>query len=287
MHPLSCATFTCRSLVHSISIYKSLFDYDVIKTGTVPESVADFWQSPNDAGASYALLAPHNGADGGFVRLIEKPAMEAQVPFQNYGWCGAEFVVEDVFALQARLENADLKILMDPKPPWAPMAAAGPDGEGWLFNTPADNNPFNYTVLPARSFVDRISIIVCACKDRVRSETFYAELLGAKPGHRAEMPLPFANRAMELPDETAYKTGAMRLGRTPFIELDQYPEGETGNSHPFESGLVLGTFHVPSLDNVNVSFLSEPAVVDDEFYEGKRCALCEGPDGERIEIIEE
>ena len=270
-----------------MSDYQHLFEYQPVKTGTLPERVAAFWQTPSDAGSRYALLAPGNGADGGFVRLLEKPNASLQTPFQHYGWCGTEFVVQDVLALQTRFEQSGIKVLMDPKPPWAPMAAIGSSGEGWLFNTPAENNPFNYTVLPARSFVDRISIIVCACRDRTRSEAFYAGLLGAKPGHRAEMPLPFANRAMQLPDETSYKTGAMRLGRMPFIELDEYPEANDGQNSAFDTGLVLATFHIASLDDLTVPFLSEPALVDEEFHGGKRTALCRGPDGELIELIEQ
>ena len=286
MHPLYMATFMTHDLAQATSSYVELFDYQTIERGTISEDLATFWQSPDSAGAPYATFAPSQGSDGGRVRLIERRELTRQVPFQRYGWCGVEFVVQDVLALQKRLQDSAIEVLMDPKPPWAPMAAIGPSGEGWLFNTPAENNPFNYTVLPAQSFVDRISIIVCACKDRSASEAFYSGLLGAKPGHRAEMPLPFANTAMKLPDSTTYKTGAMRLGRMPFIELDEYPHTVENPADDFETGLVLATLQVPSLDDTNISFLSEPSIVEASFYNGKRCALCRGPDGELIELIE-
>ena len=286
MHPLHAATFAAKDLDRSVSDYTQLLDYTAIETGRLSKSLAGFWQIPDDAGGPYAVLGPKNGADGGLVRLIERPAAPRLRPFQHYGWCGVEFVVEDVLALQKRLQDADIEILMDPKPPWAPMAAVGPNGEGWLFNTPAENNPFHYTVLPARSFVDRISIIVCACKDRQASESFYADLLNAKPGHRAEMPLPFANRSMALPEDTAYKTGAMRFGRTPFVELDQYPQAKHPPEANFGTSLALATLNVASLDNIQVPLLAGPSVFEEDFYGGKRCALYRGPDGELLELLE-
>ena len=287
-HPLHAVTITTPDLDQAVEHYAHLLAYKVRHQGKVSQSQAVSWRADAVAGARTALLDPENGAQGGLVRLIEIPEAAPAQPFQEFGWCGAEFVVQDVEDVAERFRAADLAILMEPKPPWAPLAAAGPNGEGLLFNTPAEGNPFHYDVISANSSVDRISIVVCACADRMRSEAFYAQILGAKPGHRAEMPLPFANTAMGLAPDTQYQTGAMRIKRTPFIELDQYPESTKTKQTPegtLPSGIALASFIVPSLEDVDASWLAPPCQQEDAFYGDAQSACCLGPDGQLIELI--
>ena len=221
MHPLHAATFHIPDMAAGLCFYRDVLGYRPQSESTVSDALAGSWHAEKLAGAISVLMEPEAGSAGGHIRLIESPDAISCTPFQHYGWCGVEFAVQDNLTLAQHLKEAGCDILMEPMPPYRPMAAAGVFGEGLLFNEPQEKNPFHYTVIDTKSPVDQIAIVVLACRDRTLSEDFYGQLLGAKPGHRAEMPLPFANKAMGLSEETIYQTGAMRVGRTPFIEIDQ------------------------------------------------------------------
>ena len=109
-----------RNVAESADRYAKWLDYAVVEQGEVPDELAASWNAPASAGRPYVVMQPASGAEV-FLRFIEADVVEAYEPIRTYGWAATEICVEDVEAVNARMEQSEFEII-------GPLACDGPFG---------------------------------------------------------------------------------------------------------------------------------------------------------------
>lgn len=164
------------------------------------------------------------------------------------------------------------------------MQVVGPAGELlYLTNPEGAGNE-------AKSFVDRVFIVINGAKDLNQLIGFYRDKMGSKVGEPFPIRLSVLNRAYGFDVERRHPITVARLGGTPFsVELDQFPPEATardGRPNDLPPGISMISFAVESLEAVKEPFIHPPVTVADAPYNGRRAAVIKGPSGELMELIE-
>ena len=271
--------------------YVDTLEYRAVESGQVSESVASTWAMPPLAGQRVVLVQPESG-DPVYLRLIKDTSI-ARPALKTLGWNATEILVEDPPALERRLADSSFRVIgppapLDMNPAVVAMQALGPAGELFYFTRiPPGKSKFNLG--SARSFVDRVFIVVLGVHDIRRTLDFYSRTFGLPVTEPAPSRVAVLAQAWGMPADQTFPLAIVRLPERFLIEVDEYPAaaesaspGETG----LPGGMAMVSFSVPSLEPFQSQLLATPRRLDEVPYAGRRVGVMRGPSGELLELIE-
>lgn len=296
MRLMRAATLTVSNLDRSQKLYCDWLDYSCVESGTICDTLAKSWGAPETSGRKYCVLQPASGADV-FIRLIEQPVMDSYKTLRSYGWAAIEICNQDTLAVNARMENSPFEIIGPPKeldgmPAIFPMQVKGPDQEIVYFTEIRDDLEA-YDLPRAESLIDKLFILVIACRDiKVTGAWLETHLLIDK-GRDIEIIYTMINQAFDLPMDTKHPITTLKHERDVFLEIDSYPDATI--DRPSHDGMLppcaaIGSFIHPdfeALERINKTlWITPPQARDGVIYKGKRAGTLRSPDGTLIEMIE-
>ena len=296
MRLMKAATLTVSDLERSKSLYCEWLDYSCVETGAIDEGLAQSWGAPQTAGRKYCVLQPASGAKV-FIRMIEQPAVLEYRALRSYGWAAIEICNQDTLAVNERMKKSPFEIIGPPKeldgmPAIFPMQIKGPDQEIVYF-TEIRADLEMYDLPRANSLIDKLFILVIACRDIQVTGAWLEKHLLIEKGRDIEIIYTMINQAFDLPMDTTHPITTLKHERDVFLEIDTYPE-EAIDRPQHDSMLppctAIGSFIHPDFDGLNrinkAFWITPPQVQDGIIYNGKRAAALRSPDGTLIEMIE-
>lgn len=297
MKLMRAATLSVEGLDRSVDIYTKWLDYSVEESGTIGDDLAASWGCPGAAGRRSAVLRPASGRDI-FLRLVENDPHPDYVPLRTFGWAAIEICVQDVLAVNERMQDSPFEIIGPPREIEGldaiyPMQVKGPDGEIVYFTQIRGDLP-EFDLPRAEAFIDRLFILVLACSDMNASLDWLEEHVGFSVGRRKlEIVYTMLAKAFGLPEEDLHVISTMVHGRDVFLELDQMPGPATprpGIEGGLPQGVAIGTFWHPDFDAVDGKcadlWIAPPTARDSSVYGGKRAGTVRAPDGTLVEVVE-
>ncbi|MGI9342550.1 MAG: hypothetical protein ACR2QV_06840 [Gammaproteobacteria bacterium] len=297
LRSIEIATHCVPDLNACVPAYRDLLDYRSIDEGSLPESLATAWATPNMAGMPYALLQPASGADV-YLRFIETGNAGGYWPPVTQGWIATEMLCTDPDAVLETLQGGEegaaftriggpADLYPSPKSARA-LQMAGPAGELMYFTRILPGGS-RFGLHGAKSFVDRPFIMVVGGTSLADIETFYGDVLGHKIWAQDPFRIGQMSRVLELDPATTYPISIARIpGRSFLLELEELPsyiERRTVPDGQLPEGLAMVSFASTPLGELNLDFRAEPRAIDHPPYGGRKVAVIEGPAGEWLELI--
>ena len=264
-------TLSVGNLTRSVRAYERALGWHVSDSGRVSAANAARWNSPGAANARYAELREPGGAPA-WLRLIEQPPTPGHEPLRTLGWAAVEILVRDPYALARRLDAADFRVAVAPRPiPWDPdihaMQAVGPDGELlYLTRLPSERTILDLT--PARAEVDRAFIAVLASSQLEASLQFYRETLATPVLEPASTVVQVVNDAFALAADSRTRLAVVKLPRDFLIEIDEYPAA--AQRRQYTEGRLPPGISMVTFETDREAISSGPLIV--------------GPDGEWLDL---
>ena len=291
---IACGTVTVRELEPAVNAYQRWLHQELVEVGEVSSGLAAAWGVSALTGARYALLRTPAGRSS-VLRLVEAPVLASYTPAVSLGWNAFEITVQNVFELAEHLADSPFRIVGPPKEvdgftSFIPMQVFGPNGEVLFLNEVRHSD--DDTDLPAaQGKVAEIFIVVLASPDRQASANEYAELLQFDIGGTHNLRYGLVNRAFGFPQETVQTITMVQQGRSPFLQVDQYPPQALVRktaAGTLPTGNALVSVRVDSLDSIplqgkTVGPVARPGGF---LYAGRRVRVVRGLAGELIELIE-
>ena len=296
MKLMRAATLSVAELDRSVDNYCDWLDYSVEEQGRLDDALAASWGAPNAAGRRYAVLRPASGYDI-FLRFVENRIHPEYVPLRTYGWAAIEICVQDVLAVNERMQESPFEIIGPPReidglPAIYPMQVKGPDQEIVYFTEIRDDLPA-FDLPRAEAMIDRLFILVMACSDMQASLDWHVEHVGFQIGReRMEIVYTMLANAFGLPHEELHAISTMVHEKDVFLELDQMPPQATerpGFAGELPQGVAIGTFLHPHFDAVDAKcrdlWITPPTVHASAVYGDRRAGTLRAPDGTLVEIV--
>ena len=297
MKLMRAATLSVADLDRSVDTYGEWLDYALEERGELDADVAASWGAPAAAGRPCAVMRPASGRDI-FIRLVENRIHPDYRALTSYGWAAIEICVEDVLAVDERMQRSPFEIIGPPReidglPAIYPMQVKGPDQEIVYFTQIRDDLPA-FDLPRADAPIDRLFILVMACSDMAASLQWLEDRAGFAIGReRMEIVYTMLANAFGTPLDELHAISTMVHGKDVFLELDQMPPQATRRPHyedELPQGVALGTFLHPDFDaNVKKNeglWIAPPAARDGAVYGGKRAATLRALDGTLVELVE-
>ena len=293
LHRIRGATVAAPDVDAVVSIYTKWLGYRVVETGEVDVAQATSWGAPAMVGRKSVVLQPASNDDV-TLRVVEIDAVANHRPLSTWGWGAIEILVEDPLKLNRKLTDSPFMVIGKPRaldgfPTIVAMQVRGAANE--VIYLTADTGPRAKSLLAeAGAFVGRPFIMVVACDNAARVQTWYAKTFRMAKGPINTSRIDVIQQAQGLPADHVFPMGFMPM-REPsnFIEFDGYPAG-TGprprNHGQLPPGVALASFEVASLGKLKLAYLAAPARLAGKPYGGRRSATLVGPAGELIELIE-
>lgn len=284
-----------NDLEASIALYQDVLEQDVVELSKLSPTIADSWGATRLANVDTCLLQPKSKAES-YLRLIQSPDIVPPTPHATtFGWCAFEINVADVFALAEKLKGSGFTVVGPPKKldniaNVIPMQVVGPDQEVLFLNQVLASD--TQTDLPiAACNIDRIFIAILASGDRQRAVKQYTQQLACQESGTHELRYSLINRAFDLDPETKHLLTLVQDGRTPIIEVDQYPavaQRRYVNEGNLSHGNTMVSLRVDDLDALPLkNQLSDtPIYAEGLLYDGCRSITLRGSSGELLELIE-
>ena len=296
MELLRAATLCVSDLERTKELYRRYLDYETAEDGIISTALAQSWGTPRCAGLPFSVLRPVSQANV-FLRFIQQPAIADYRPLRSYGWSAIEICTQDTLAVYDRLKASPFEIIGPPKaldgmPSIFPMQVKGPDQE-IVYLTQIGDSPNTQSLPRAKSLVDKLFILVMACRDIKKTALWFDKHLGVNPHQDMEIIYTMINDAFDLPDTTKHKITTLGHEHNLFLEIDAYPEN-TSERPRHDSMLppaaAIGSLihpDFPKLDLINHQYwISPPQNHEGVIYGGKPSACLLDPDGTLIEVIE-
>ncbi len=293
MHLLRSGTVSVRDLAAASQRYTQWLDYQTVETGAVDDSLAASWNAPGMAGRPYAVLQSQSGADI-FLRLIEAPVVDAFVPLRTYGWAALEFCVQDVLAVNERMQDSPFEIIGPPRrieglDAIFPMQVKGPDGEICYFTQINSDLP-EFTLPRAQCFIDHLFINVLAASDMFATQRWMVDHLGLAIGREnMEIEYTMLAKAFGTPLDQIYSISTMIHEKDVFFEVDQMPQQATprpGLPGMLPPGIGMTTLKVPDLKRISAPFITEPVPRSGPIYQDQLVGSVLDPDGALFELVQ-
>ena len=293
MHLLRSGTVSVRDLSASRRNYEQWLDYSTVEQGTIEQDLADSWASPGVAGSPYAILQSRSGADI-YLRLIEAPVVDEFKPLVTYGWAALEFCVQDVLAVDKRMQDSPFDIIGPPRrieglDAIFPMQVKGPDGEV-LYFTQINSDLPEFTLPRAGCFIDHLFINVLAASDMFATQKWMVDHLGLSIGREnMEIVYTMLAGAFGTPMDELHSISTMIHEKDVFFEVDQMPEAATARPRidgMLPPGIGMTTLRIPDLDAITAEFITAPVNRSGPVYQGQRTVGVLDPDGALFELVE-
>lgn len=274
--------------------WSRLLGYAAVAEGQLSQELAEVWDTPADRGQRWVLMAPASGA-GVYLRLVETPTRAGYWPPVTWGWNATEVLVQDPDALARKLEHSPLQrfggpgdLYQHPKAPRAMqvLSAAG----AMLYFTRIQPGGSRYGLHGARTEVDRIFNVVLGGPSLDDLRAFYSEVMGLRVSDPMPFTMTLAAQACNAPADTLFPICVAPLrARHSILELDEYPENaqpRARQSGALPGGMSMVSFHVPDIEAIPVQLRAAARHINEMPYNGRRVAVCEGPAGEWLELVE-
>ena len=290
--PIAGGTIMAPDVDAVAASYVDYFGYRISHRGEVTDAMAAAWRTPGQVGSAYVVMGPESG-EPQWIRLIQGQEVPDYKPMTTYGWHSLEICVADVDAIPPRLTGSPFEIIGPPRDLGFSTTIRAMQVQGAakevLYLTQTNAGPDRDYLPNAKSFIDRIFIVVLGSPSFSRSRAFYAQYFDIEEGMSAEARIGVLNRAFGFDPETKHRIGTVKMAGQCLIEIDDYPSQAGPRPTPPEClppGVAMVTFRVGSLDDVAVPFLAAPVVVAEPPYNGAQVAVASGVAGELIELIQ-
>lgn len=272
--------------------YTTWLAYTVHERGTVSDTLAASWGTPNTAGHPYILLQSAAGDDV-YIRAVEVDPIPGYQAMTTWGWNAIEIICDDVDALHEELKTSAFTHLAGPANLMGGTSSIravqykGP-AEEVIYLTCETGDRSKSTLPLPRGLVDRPFIMVLAGTNLDKMEHFYAQAFDmGGGGYRFTSTGGLISKMQSRADDIVYNIGLVRCReKGNNIELDEYP-ADTGPRKPADGqlpqGVAMTTFNCDDLDALDLEFIAPPITE----YKGKRSATFIGPTGELTELIED
>jgi hypothetical protein len=287
-------THCVSDLQTEIGAWADCLDYILVERGKLSAELCAAWDTPEDTGRDFALMAPASGAQV-YMRFVETPGRVGYWPPVTWGWNATEILVRDPDALAIKLEGSGFTrfggpadLYSHPKAPRAIQTYA-PSG-AMVYLTRIKPGGSRYGLHGAKSEVDRVFNVVMGGPSLDELCEFYARICGLRVGEPMLFAMTLAAQACDASPDTLFPICVAPLrARRSILELDEYPD--TTQARPREPGCLPGgmsmvSFSTPSLDNSPLPLRAKPVKIASGPYGGCRTAVTEGPAGEWIELLE-
>jgi hypothetical protein len=291
------ATLSVADLDRAVANYTEWLDYSVEERGSLSEGLAASWGAPGAAGRPFAVIRPSSGHDI-FIRFVENCIHPDYRPLVTYGWAAIEVCVEDVLAVNARMERSPFEIIGPPReidglPAIYPMQVKGPDNEIVYFTQIRDDLPA-FDLPRADSLIDRLFILVMACSDMAASLVWLEAHCDFAIGReRMEIVYTMLANAFGTPLDELHAISTMIHEKDVFLEMDQMPPQATTRPHyrgELPQGAAIGSFLHPNfaalVERNQDLWITPPTVRESAIYGGKRAGTLRALDGTLVELIE-
>ena len=291
------ATLSVADINRAVDTYCEWLDYSIEEQGELDADLAASWGTPGAAGRRFAVIRPSSGHDI-FIRFVENRIHPDFRPLVTYGWAAIEVCVQDVLAVNERMERSPFEIIGPPReidglPAIYPMQVRGPDNEIVYFTQIRDDLPA-FDLPRADSLIDRLFILVMACSDMAASLDWLVKHADFAIGRdRMEIVYTMLANAFGTRLDELHVISTMIHEKDVFLELDQMPPQATsrpGYEGELPQGVAIGTFIHPDFDalaerNADL-WITPPAVRDSAVYGGKRVGTLRALDGTLVELVE-
>jgi catechol 2,3-dioxygenase-like lactoylglutathione lyase family enzyme len=293
MLPVRAATLVTPAPEAAAALYGRWMDYSVVEQGEISPELAASWGAPGAVGRRFTVCQPASGQPV-YLRFVQGEAHPDYLPLRSYGWAAIEICVQDVEAVNTRMQASPFEIIgppapLDGMPNIVAMQVRGPDREiVFLTHIMSPNFP-EFDLPTAQSPIDRIFILVLACSDMEGAKTWFEGALKLRAGSTIELAYNVLSDAFGFAPDHKHAIATLSQGRNVFLEVDQYPaEAVPRPQHPGElpPGVAMATFVHPNLDELEGSWIVPPHTPPGAIYGGARAATLRGPDGVLIEVVE-
>ena len=289
--PIACVTVATPDVQRMIDAYHLYLGYQVVDHGRLTAAQAQVWALPGLTGRRYAMMLP-GGEGNTFFRFVESKPAHDYVAFRHMGWNAAELMVQDTDAIAARLENSPFRIIGPPadlsfSDKIRAMQALGPAEESIYLTSFKEKLP-EFDTPDAKHFVDRTFIVILGGPSVAIINEFYHRHFGVAIAPVIPAVISVLSNAQGLPSETQHDLAALALSGQSYIEADTMPTStlpRTARAGELPPAIAMVSFGVDKLPETLES-LSPPQTLPAAPYHGRRAAVCVGPAGELVELIE-
>lgn len=289
---LRCATLVVGDVEAATARYVKWLDYRIVERGTVPGELAEAWQAPVSDGRQYSVLQPASGSQV-LLRFVEGDDVPDYQPIRSYGWAATEICVQDVEAVNERMERSEFEVIGPPKPldgfpTVKPMQVRGPDREIVYLTEIRTDDPASGLPTP-RTLIDRPFILVLACSDLAASMAWVRDVLGFDMIDPVSIHYSMISLSFGLPEGEKVALTTVKYEGETFLELDQYPAGTVvrpQHEGALPPGVALCTINHPDFVTLEGHWLVPPVARQGALYAGARSGILRMPDGVLLEVIE-
>ncbi len=291
--PIATVTIATPEVQHQIDAYQLYLGYELVEHGKVTPQLAALWGRPGLAGRRYALMLPA-GAGRSFMRFVESRTSGGYRPFRHLGWNAAEIAVQDTDALAARLADSPFRVIGPPADlSFSDQIRAtqilGPAREA-LYLTQIKGPVPGFELTPAKYAVDRTFVVILGGHSVAELNAFYNAQFAVARAPEIPAVISVIAGAFEQPRDTLYTIAAAPLAEQTYIEFDAMPTGVAergGEANELPPAIAMVSFGIEVIPSTpGLRYLSEPQAIAQAPYHGRRAAVCAGPAGELIELIE-
>jgi len=291
--PISTVTVATPELQSTIDAWRLYLGYELTDHDRLTPAMAAQFGLPALAGRRYALMLPQ-GDGQTWLRFIESKPDPAYRPFRHLGWNAAELMVQDTDRVAERVADSPFQVIGPPadlsiSDKIRAMQVLGPSNEG-VYLTSFKEKLAAFDVPEAKHFIDRVFIVILGARRCDAVSAFYSRHFGVPEAKAVPSVITVLSAAHGLPADTRHLLAALPLAGQCYIEVDQMPAGtleRTSQPGELPPGIAMVTFVVERLpEDPSVTWIAEPRTLPQAPYHGRRTAICIGPAGEWIELVE-
>jgi len=286
-------SYSVNNFDASVTALQTHFDYQVIDTGRVSESLAETWGASAAAGSRYCVLGPESGKTF-YIRFIEAPITAGYAPLRTLGWNATELLVKDVHALANELTHSEYTILGGPRDlledgTAIALQVRGPSDE-IFYLTELNGKRFQTTCGVASTKVDRAFIVVLGASEHDAAMAYYRPACAditevSRLGIRV-----LANAHGMEPMTSSFDIASAILGGQYRIEIDRYPPSAVVRprlNQQLPPGMCMVSITAPSITGLGLPQIPNPQTGSRHTpYYGCKIAIAIGTANEWIELLE-
>lgn len=297
---IAAGTVAVENVADSVRAYREGLGYVEHWRGKLSVETAEFWDAPEMAGKTAAVVGPRE-LQSGLIRFVELGSEFRRIESHTtLGWAALEIRAKNVDAMPGQLAGsaimhtngpADLKFGSGP-PSLRAVQFKGPSGEPLYFT---QDLQFDRSPLIGKQNVGGVFLQTLVAVPYIKTRDLYLRSLGMQLRVEASVPRSGVARQSGAEPGKMYRMASVRAPEYNSVQIDEYP-GTIG-ARPrtpgyLPSGVAMCTLRVRSIElvaaalqEIDVPFrrLASNSVPP---YVGTQALCCVGFSGEIIEFVE-